>query len=582
MADKQKKRFKWKTLSLFAYLFATAVGYLYATGYYGEFGIDILNYVEPVDFLLISLDNVNEVLTFSGLIVPFVLPSIILILAGVISLSSIVIFATLATVSSLALILYSCSLLVLAAIAAVARRVVDQIKWIGETLRVTFGRQQGTEEEGHSSTFGEKIRRFVTTYKEVAEAHPSKPTKEDDYYTGAKEVALRMPKVWRWIPQILRPIQDRTLRWLRGFFQSESSWRPKGWASMGRLRQLVVMVTLAYIGAAAYVNGKIVAQTLRLDAEGAVSGGQSKTLSLNNTSNARAPTSFEKTWAILRSAVCPIVPSITCEVRPVITYAIPTANLATLELNECKAGVDNLKFARANLRQDASDGAHRAASDCHVYLGATGSMQFLADFHGADDESIEDQSDGRRNPPIVIVVSGDEGLPPSLEPVDARPPAVVFDARNGGVSAHACDWELVSVIGPFQTGTTEMEEAGKECEVPEHGKIETVSTEDDFRDLRNYGTLVLVGRADVRPINNRNFDSNMELAQARVKKVAQAVSQQSLSVLSISAGPVDSPKGADPCSRIVEIYGCPADVPSASAGTVGAGEGTPSNLEGDS
>ena len=72
MADKQKKRFKWKIFSSVAYLFATAVGYLYATGYYGHFGIDILNHVEPIDLLFISLDNVHEVLVFSGLIVPIV------------------------------------------------------------------------------------------------------------------------------------------------------------------------------------------------------------------------------------------------------------------------------------------------------------------------------------------------------------------------------------------------------------------------------------------------------------------------------------------------------------------------------
>ena len=541
MADKQKKGLKWKTVSLLAYLFATAVGYLYAMGYYGDFGIDILNYVEPIDFLLISLDNVDEMLMFSGLIVPFVLPLIILILAGGISFGLIVALASLATIPSIVLTLYGGGLLVLAVIAAVARRVADKIKWVGQTLRATFGRQQGTE---GPPTFAEKIRRLGATYNEIAKAHPSEPTKEIHYLTSAKNVIPKVQKIWNWIPKILQPIRDRVLDWMRGFFESESSWRPKGWTSMGRLRQLVVVVILAYIGTAAYVNGEINAQTVRLRAESAASSGQS-------------PPKEPNGWSIhlARSVICPIVPLVSCdpEARPVTTYAVPTANLASLELNECKReSVDNLKYARANLRQDVSDGAHRATSDCHVYLGATAGMQFLADFHDLTDE------------PTV----------PPVEPAGVHSFAVVFDARNGAVSTDVCDLKLAAVVGPFETGGVKVDrrKVGEQCSIVGHGKMETMSMESAGTRLGSLtsGALVLVGRADIRPINNVNFKSNMELVQRRVEWVQKSLKHRGLSVLSIAGGPMDSSKGDDPCSRIVEIYGCPANRPSASAGTTGA------------
>ena len=577
MADKQKKRFKWKTFSLLAYLFATAVGYLYATGYYGTFGIDILNYVEPIDFLLISLDNVREVLTFSGLIVPFILPSIILILAGVISLGLILVLASLAVYLSLVLILCSSSLLTLAALAAIvamARHIAHQSKWMAKALRTTFG-QQGTEEE-RPSTFGKKIQGLVTAYKKTAEAHPSKPAKKNDHLTNAGDVIQATLKVWSWIPQILRPIRKRTLDWMGGFFESESSWRPKGWTSLGRLRQLVVVVTLAYIGAAAYVNGGINAQKVRVaveeqaarelvggaDVETAAPAGAdtvevepavppratARQVGRKGASQSDGPTSVETLSKLVRSVICRILPLSNCgpKPRPVRTYAVPTSNLASLELNECKKeDVSDLKYARAHLRQDVSDGAHHATSDCHVYLGATGSMQFLADFRSSIDEPAA----------------------PPVEPAGAHPFAVVFDARSGAVFTDVCDLELAAVIGPFETGGAKVDgkEVGRQCTVVEHGDVTTMSMKSARVRLGSLtsGTLVLVGRADIRPINNVNFKSNMQLVRKRVKKVQESLEgyleHWGLSVLSVAGGPVDSSKGDDPCSRIVEIYGCPAN-----------------------
>lgn len=576
MANKQKKRFKWRTFSFLAYLFATAVGYLYATGYYGHFGIDILNYVEPIDFLLISLDNVNEVLAFSGLIVPFVLPSIILVLVGAVLLALIIVFASLAAYLSLVLTLCSSSLLTLAAIVALVRPVADRTKWAQKTLQATFGRQsrggrtqvdaQGSEGRrvADRADFRRKIRRLVATYKDVAKAHPSKPAKESDYLNGAKEVTLEVPRVWSWIPQMLHPIRDRTRGWMGGFFESESSWRPKGWTSLGRLRQLVIVGLLAYIGGAAYVNGKVNAQIIR---------------SLSSTEAIDTPKA-DRTWTIPPwTAICPVIPWSDCdqEDRPVTTYAVPTANLAALELNECKEqDVEGLRYARANLRQDVSGGIHGAASDCHVYLGATGSMQFLADFTSTDDEPNGDRRISERSEPVVVIISEDESHPATPLKVDDRS-AVVFDARSGVLSTRMCELELVALVGPFVTGSADIErDVGVQwCDrAPGQSPTELMSVEAAVMKLEasTLDMLVLVGRADIRPINNSKFDSNSELIDDRLAAVSSELEvDKRLGVLSVPGGPMNWIRADDPCSRVVEIYGCPTstDTGAGKAGTGG-------------
>lgn len=667
MADKKRKeKVKWKKLSLIAYSFATAVGYLYAIGYYGDFGIDILNYVEPIDLLLISLDNVDNVIVFSALVVPIVLPLIVLVPAGVVLIGVMVVLASLAAYSTLVLALCSGVLSALAGSTAAVRRA----NWIGGALRTAFGKTesrkeagkedvQGTEKGGSVSRmdFRRKFLHFVTTYKKMVRAHASKPIMENDYLADAKVVIRETQKFWVWIPQIWPPIH-RAFVWLGGFFESKSSWRLKGWNSLGRLRQLVVVGTMAYVGCAAYLNGKFDAQQIHLLAGSSIqlpakeASGTPSAPGAGSDPKARDVTGDGSTWpTIAWSFICPIVPLGDCgekepwttaawdvicpivplgdcgeeepwttaawdvicpvvhltscheenqEDRTMTIYAVPTTNVVSLELKECGKEGRRPQYARAILQRDVSDVAHRATSDCLVYLGATGSMQFLADFHNSESRPTEYQSDGQRDAPVVIVVSGGNGQPPKHSRlVDADPPAVVIDAGSGGVSAHACDLELVAVVGPFKTGTTDIgtdtadvqavggagkRAAGNKCVVP--GRREEVETVGDVKalgDLGDYGTLVLVGRADVRPINNRSFDSNMTLAQARVKVVAESLKHRGLSVLSITGGPVDSPKGADACSRVVEIYGCRASASSEIAGTTDAGEEAPSsNLEGDS
>lgn len=588
MADKQKKGFKWRNFSLIAYLLATAVGYLYATGYYGNFGIDILNYVEPVDFLLISLDNVDQVLKFSGLIVPFVLPLIILVLVVAILITLIIVLAILGAYLSLVLVLCSASLLILAVIAAVA----DRAKWVWQTLQATFGRQSDGRRAAEEDVQGaggrrpasradfrskvSKVRRLVATYKKVAEADRSKEAKKKkfDYLTGAKEVTLeKVPKVWSWILQILRPIPDRTLKWIGGFFESESSWRPKGWTSLGRLRQLVVVGALAYVGCAAYVKGEVDAHKIRQ----LVANGEQSPKEAIDAANVDKTSSM-----FFRSVICPMMPWISCDHkdRLVATYAVPTANLATLELNECKErDKEGLKYVRANLRQDVGDGAHRAASDCHVYLGATGSMQFLAHFNTSEDnKQTEDQSGGGRNRPVVIVISDDEGQAADPLEVDARS-AVVFDARSGTLSAQRCELELVALVGPFVTGSADIEENNDEeqrpaiCEAPGRSRKELMGVGAAVNKLKasNFGTLVLVGRADIRPINNKEFDSNMDLIRERLAKVGERLkSHKNLSILRVPGGPMDWINPDDRCSRVVEVYACPTPTDTAEV-TRGAG-----------
>ena len=61
--------------------------------------------------------------------------------------------------------------------------------------------------------------------------------------------------------------------------------------------------------------------------------------------------------------------------------------------------------------------------------------------------------------------------------------------------------------------------------------------------------VVLVGRADVRPINNSDFESNMKLATERAEWVSQALNRPNgIRILNITGGPA-----------VVDVYMCSAD-----------------------
>ena len=93
-------------LALLGYSFATTIGFIHAQAYYGTFGIDILNYVDPIDLLFISLDHIDKVLVVTFLIVPVVLVWVVVGLPISLILG-LVLLAAFASVVALALLLFS-------------------------------------------------------------------------------------------------------------------------------------------------------------------------------------------------------------------------------------------------------------------------------------------------------------------------------------------------------------------------------------------------------------------------------------------------------------------------------------------
>ena len=74
-----KKRLVWGSIG---YAYATALGFIYADAYYGTFEIAFLNYVTVLDFLLISLSNIRE-LVATGFVAILIVLSVITFLGMV-------------------------------------------------------------------------------------------------------------------------------------------------------------------------------------------------------------------------------------------------------------------------------------------------------------------------------------------------------------------------------------------------------------------------------------------------------------------------------------------------------------------
>ena len=166
--------------------------------------------------------------------------------------------------------------------------------------------------------------------------------------------------------------------------------------------------------------------------------------------------------------------------------------------------------------------------------------------------------------------------PPQTPPQEDRPFVVIFDGRTGKVSTPECNFELVALIGPFPTGRAVLESNGGsdeetyECPVAggQRKELERINSSGQNgtpawqeRIVQNPSEMVvLVGRADVRPINNSDFESNMKLATERAEWVRQALDRPNgIRILNITGGPADLAPDDNPCSRVVDVYMCSAD-----------------------
>ena len=419
-------------IALLGYGFATTVGFIYAQAYYGAFRIDILNYVDPIDLLFISLDHIDKVLVVTFLIVPVAL---IWFAVGipVLLILSLVLLAVSVSVTSLILLVFSAMIpLGVGAGINAGRSLINRFEYLKRALeamsRDKRNRAQGAQRSNEQAQeavqpaeeSADKPLRFVAAYREArTSGSPLKPIQMDHYLKKAKNVFDTVPKVLEWLSSVWRDIRKKQAPHWRNLYFEPSSWRPKPFNALAPGSRLLAYCLLASllvsVGWSARRSGEV-------DAVSAVRPPPSEGEQVKNDQIQEGTTVFRfgvpdlpwPAYVIIRlapwfndavHAICPAVPIVECESQhdPKAVYAIPTANVASLRFpssgkrNE-RSGPDSARKARVSVRH----GVREYAMRCLVYLGATGSMQFFTDLPSGDGC----EGDFEPASPVLVVLPG--------------------------------------------------------------------------------------------------------------------------------------------------------------------------------
>lgn len=586
MADKNEKASHLRLIGLIAYAAATALGFFYGTAYYGYFGISLLDYASPIDLLFIGLANLKYL--WAALIGPFlflcsllfgsvsVIPLLMLLVALAVALSWVVLSVCVSFVVALTF--------AIALVQAIALRAY----WLWAALATIRATRLGKRDpsppntdQGVPKTIDRPVR-LPTAYRQQTQHAPAwKAINPQTFldFTNASLLAS-FPRVTRWgkdlqtdileiIPKTLKGIKKAYWSFERvfGVVRSERRTRFKPWAAIEWLHKLVLIVLaisfLMYLIFATSQLGIIDAEDVRRKAQ--------TSKGCTNPADCGSIGLWEAAITLLPLPGGLPLGSVAPEGSKV--FVIPTGNVASLDFSDCLAkdtangsaeDEERNRLGRVNFRQDAGGDSRYGIPECLLRLGGIGSWQFLAQIpgsYGRKEHKYKPERIQPRAPDVPSVV-------------------VVFDGRSGAVSTPTCDLQLAALVGPFPTGSGKLagegdssksnrstDETGEDllCKVPgdqEDRRVEPVGI-NAASDLIGSSSemIVLVGRADIRPIHNDDFKSNMELATKRVNWVSEEIESlnRSLGVLSIPGGSADSEPHDNPCSRVVEIYTCPAD-----------------------
>lgn len=586
MADKNDEGWRVRRIALVAYAAATVLGFFYGTAYYGYFGIDLLDYASPIDLLFIGLANLKYL--WAALVGPFLF--LCSLLFGSAAFVSFLLLVVALAVAVSWVVLSVCVSFVVALTFAIALVQATALRayWLWAALATIRATRLGKRDPSPSDTDQgvpkpiDRPVRLPTAYQQQTRRAPAwkaiNPQTFLDFTNNSLVASFR--RVTRWgkdlqtdileiVPKTLRGIKKAYWSFDRvfGVVRSERRIRFKPWAAVEWLHKLVLIVLallfLVYLLFATSQLGIIDAEDVRRKAQ------DSK--DCTNVANCRSIGLWEAAKTLLPLPGGLPLGSVAPEGSKV--FVIPTGNVASLDFSDCLAkgpangsteDEERNKLGRVNFRQDAGNDSRYGTPECLLRLGGIGSWQFLAQIPG---------SYARKE---------HEYKPERIQPREPYIPSVVivFDGRSGAVSTPACDLQLAALVGPFPTGSgklageddlsksiTSTDETGEDllCKVPgdqEDRRVKPVGIS-AASDLIGSSSemIVLVGRADIRPIHNDDFKSNMELATKRVNWVSEEIASlnRSLGVLSIPGGSADLEPHDDPCSRVVEIYTCPAD-----------------------
>ena len=697
MADEEASKASaagWKAARWFSVIYglATAVGFSYASAYFGHFDIDILNYVAPIDLIFISLEHIDRVVLIALFVMPaaflcLVIGTIVTYLCLVIGVIAVVLFV-LSIVSAFANLVVTAVVVLGESMVFLGYGVVESVQvpavrlfWLSEALsavradRVERAAQDEDATQGHGEP--RRALSLADAYGYAKEQGPPKwrsdpgriRTKATEIWNIERKTWERTVRAWRSALERSSDFMERTIRtvWRRfcgvvgrmceSYFgdtaahgSEEEGKGGQGDSRKGRPRLLRIVLVGAF--------GALLLTILFIAA-----------LRVGSVDAAMIEYDRKCDFDILkrkfdvvcygRAVFCPLVPSLSCELqdeplpceqgsetsgtvdaaaspsntgavgegaglssatstdrRWTSISAVPTANLASLEFSDCAGtGEGPRKYARPNFRQDAGNDARGSTPDCMVYLGATGSMQFLGRFKGDAEyprkitesghtfvvlyggqsasttpASPQDDDQGERD-------GGDDGDDQEQQDSDdqkeqALPLVVVLDGADRTVAVAASDCEKVAVVGPFESAghglegdTTDGCSTSAEREpCPRCGGRATLFTtsalEEKIEELGDRASresparLVLIGRTDSLPIYTETYRSNFALAQGRAnwvgRQFARADWTKSLHVMSIPGGPAN-PRDADSCDRVVEVHMCWAPP---NVGSTGATTGT--------
>lgn len=606
MADKNEKGWRLRRIALIAYAVTTALGFFYGNAYYDYFGIDLLDYASPIDLLFIGLANPQIV--FAALAAPLLFLSlwtIGFVMTVVLTISGVALVMTPGWMV-FAICVFAAG--ILAFPVAIVRGTALRAYWLKAAFaavrtakRKNADQSKSDARQGEGPQTMDEPLRLPAAYQQQKQHVPAWKAIDPQTYLNFAHGPLlaSLEPVTQWgidlLSEVLK-IVPRTLRGIRAaycFFEdkdeltdvqrSEYRIRFKSWTAIEWPHKLVlialVLLFLAYLLFAASRLGAIDAQEIYskvLTPESCLKDA-TKCDPAENRSEDPAESMSIGFWDVAKV----MLPLSSRPVAPnsLKAFVIPTGNVASLDFSECLAKGDadsdangpakndeRRQLGRVNFRQDAGGDSRHGTPECLLRLGGIGSWQFLADIPGSYER--------KGHKPERVQLRDPYG-PPFV---------VVFDEQSGTVSTPACDLRLATLVGPFPTGKEKLEEEDDSskstestdetnevglCGVPgsrDGRKIKPVGINAAKKGLIGSSTeiVVLVGRADIRPIHNDDFKSNMELATKRVNWVKQELKslndgRRSLSVLSIPGGPADSKPHNDPCSRVVEIYTCPAD-----------------------
>lgn len=578
---------------IYLYGVATFVGFAYAYAYYGQFGIEFLNFATVVDFIFASLANIGTLptiilLVLVALVVLGLLLGLSILLIGLIVkkfVKSAILLACRYTWEVIARVVHAASSAGLAIVSvgefalslwkawqnraskAISEYRSSWSEYRRNTKDVPPGESSSEDEERLGRlTFRRAFARSAGQYKVPFDLRSSKRTKNwiDDAREQRKE---HQESIGGHLANSLHWVKERT----QSAIVTLSASKP---LILSIFALFFVIATATAAGA-----GVVDARCILKD---------EKNCQFKITDLHTYPSYFVR-WL---QASMPFLRPYREEQAVVNQFIVPSANLAAMrsipDLDcHCVDGgsrkIDGFgcikcqkdyscsrKYYSVDVRQGIG-GADLPG--CLVYIGAVEDAHFLAQIGGKelpadlcgdpDDEepSEEDGPAASDEPPAsgkraegTTVRHTYHHYIHRLDSEELRPPVGGFDG--------VCSYEFVAAVGPFRKGSIQFDEDSHSCSdgLMLRNFEDLIEKVESSLDGAKVKEILLIGHVDSRPVESATFGSNFALAQARAEHAYKALGEKEWAkgarVVRLPAGPRVTGQEHDDCDRSVEVHVC--------------------------